>query len=471
MFDKQGMMITGGLVVLTALSGVLLTNPMVSAEESFIDSMSVSVPMSCSLTSVGTNSHSGQINNGQTVENIGTTTVKIFCNDNSGWALYAIGYTDDEYGKNVLVNSALSNSFDIATAATVTTGTSSWAMKLAATSGTYAPTIVTNFASYAAVPTEYTKVAYYPSSTDLGTSAIGSNLTTTYRAYISPTQPAGTYVGQVKYVLVHPNTAAAPLQTYTMQDVASWKSKIATNQEIKVIDSRDGKEYTAAKLADGNIWMTQNLDHDIDSTYNYNSSNTDVPSNWSDTLTSTYATNNTTWYGSYNTPESYDPGDLCWNGTFAPDIGGTLSTYVEACGNDKHYHIGNYYNWTAAVAMADTSSYNDTDVNQSICPAGWMLPKGGTSYTSSGSFSYLVNQLSLTSGTSGNAHTSPVYFVYGGVWTGGWFGVGGYAIYWSSVAQDTEESYILYLDRGNSMAMTDHPNFYIQGSPVRCVAR
>ena len=219
---KKHMIVTGGLVALAVLSSIILTNPLALADDSHIDTMSVSVPESCTLTSSGVNSHNAEINNGQTNDQIGETTIKVFCNDNTGYALYAIGYTDNEYGKNVLVNSAIDSSYDIATAATITTGTSSWAMKLTKTGSSYLPIVAgstddTNkqtgdpdFSGFAAVPAEYTKVAYYLSSTDSGATASGSNLTTTYRAYISPTQPAGTYVGQVKYTLVHPNSAPAP---------------------------------------------------------------------------------------------------------------------------------------------------------------------------------------------------------------------------------------------------------------------
>ena len=183
----------------------ILIVPSVYADESIVDVVTIDVPVSCSMSATGNTSHNATVQNGATVSDIGTTNIKVICNDNSGYAIYAIGYTDDTYGKTVLTSSTLGSTHDIITSSTVTTGTSSWAMKLAATSGTYAPTVVTDYASYHAVPQEYTKVAYLASSTDTGNNATGSNLTTTYRTYISQTQPAGTYVGQVKYTLVHPN--------------------------------------------------------------------------------------------------------------------------------------------------------------------------------------------------------------------------------------------------------------------------
>ena len=90
-------------------------------------------------------------------------------------------------------------------------------MKLGAVSGTYTPTILNSFDSYHAVPSTYTQVAKYTSGTDVGTTmananANGSSITTTYASYISYTQAADTYAGKVKYTLVHPNDADAPLQ-------------------------------------------------------------------------------------------------------------------------------------------------------------------------------------------------------------------------------------------------------------------
>ncbi|MDO5451568.1 MAG: hypothetical protein Q4F56_00570, partial [Candidatus Saccharibacteria bacterium] len=53
-------------------------------------------------------------------------------------------------------------------------------------------------------------------STDVGDIATGASLTTTYAAYISPTQLADTYTGKVKYTMVHP-ASATPLQPQTTE--------------------------------------------------------------------------------------------------------------------------------------------------------------------------------------------------------------------------------------------------------------
>ena len=166
------------------------------------------------------NTHNAEIPNGTYTADIGTTTLKAFCNDNAGFAIYAAGYTGNEIGgtnSNKLVGTASSSNATIDTGTATSAGnpdTSNWAMKLATVSSptpTYPITLDNGFGSYSAVPNSYTKVAHRDSNTDIGVDAEGTTLTTTYAAYISKTQPADTYSGQVIYTLVHP-ASEEPLQ-------------------------------------------------------------------------------------------------------------------------------------------------------------------------------------------------------------------------------------------------------------------
>ncbi len=219
------------LASLTILAGTILASNTVLADDdtSVVDEINITVPVSCTLSGTGMNSHNAEINNGQYNSAIGETTLKAFCNDNEGFAIYAIGYTDNEEGKNVLTNSTLGSTHDIVTGAATGGTDSNWAMKLStiiSPTPTY-PIIIAgtnddtlkeqddpDYSTFQEVPDDYTKVAYRTSNTDIGTSAEGSTLTTTYQAYISSTQPAGTYTGQVKYTLIHPHTADAPEKEY-----------------------------------------------------------------------------------------------------------------------------------------------------------------------------------------------------------------------------------------------------------------
>ncbi len=531
-----GMSLTSFLLFLTFLSGLALSTPRAMATPALapatdiVDVININVPVSCSMSATGNTSHNATVQNGATVSDIGTTNIKVICNDNSGYAIYAIGYTDDTYGKTVLTSSTLGSTHDIITSSTVTTGTSSWAMKLTATSGTYAPTIVTDYASYHAVPAEYTKVAYLTSSTDTGTNATGSNLTTTYRTYISQTQPAGTYVGQVKYTLVHPHTALAPVVCHPegttiatiscMQDVSSSNvttilASMTEGQQYTLADSRDSKEYKVAKLRDGNLWMTQNLDHDIVSTSGfYTNENTDIGYNTTtgeyDTATwtpstATYTSSNHTWNYSDYTPESYDPGDLYWNGTksdwndwetyynscnwngstpVCDESLNPISTYTSSTGIPQ-YHLGNYYNWTAALAMNDSSSDPTSNslifIEQSICPSGWTLPRAGSG---DDTFYALFNEYDFTNSSyidtdNDNAYdlgedalwTSPIYFTASGGYDGSALIVGFEGGLWPTVTSDSLSAASVYFSvDGESISSlwgTDRGS----GEPVRCVAR
>ena len=257
------------------------------------------------------------------------------------------------------------------------------------------------------------------------------------------------------------------LSQYVMQNVSEWGSSVTSGNEVTACDNRDGKTYTVARLDDNNLWMTQNLDFDIvNGGAAIDSTNTDVPNNWANAgnLANTHATSDTTWNDYTDAPESYDPGDLYWNGQFGSNSGAAPT-------GDSHYHLGNYYNWTAAVAMANSSSYTgNTDVNQSICPSGWMLPK----LENSGSFEYLVEQYGWDGSTLGNdtkIWNTPLYFPLSGYWRGNsLYLVGGESDYWSSVVIRRNTVGAFYADYDgyiyplNLGTRTD-------GFSVRCVAR
>ena len=199
---------TAVLIGATVTTGLILTCSYDFADDS-VDDLAITVPVSCTLSGTGMNTHNATINNGQYNSAIGQTTIKALCNDSEGFAIYTIGYTDNTDGVNVLTSSTLGSTFDITTGTQTSGANSKWAMKLTADSGQTYPIVIENsFNNFHNVPDDYTLAASRASGTDIGSSAVGSTITTTYQAYISPTQAAGTYTGQVKYVLVHPSSAS-----------------------------------------------------------------------------------------------------------------------------------------------------------------------------------------------------------------------------------------------------------------------
>ncbi|MBO4276318.1 hypothetical protein J5868_01250 [Candidatus Saccharibacteria bacterium] len=268
------------LISLTTISGLVLSSPILSAhaDDSVVTTTAVTVSESCSMTATVGTPHSASLPNGtysgtSYPNGVGTTTLRAFCNDRQGFAIYAIGYTGDEYGNNKLHSNTLGNDYDINTGiyTSGSTTNSTWSMKLSSVAGDFAPTITDgtnnteNFTTWHVVPSEYTKVAYRTTGTDIlvGGSGTGSSVEVTYDAYISSTQPAGTYVGQVKYTLVHPSTAGKPVTPLKDSDCPAGYVCYAPNtSDIEGSMSSLGSissSPTAGKISVGTSATTINL--------------------------------------------------------------------------------------------------------------------------------------------------------------------------------------------------------------------
>ena len=246
------------LISFTLISSLALSSHSVSANSA---GASVVVPAGYCNVTTGSNDveHTATINNGIYQENIGTTTFKVVCGDSGGYSIYAIGYSGNEYGNTKLlatVQGSLNPSYDIITGIgtneATTGGVSNWSMKLIPIPSTFTPTIESadnidsngttlstnaSFANYHTIPTTYTKVATFPSVTD---EYQGSSFQSTYAAYISSTQPAGTYEGKVKYTMVHPEGAVPN------QPVPTVASRIGyvPNANGMIVDNMADQEYT-----------------------------------------------------------------------------------------------------------------------------------------------------------------------------------------------------------------------------------
>ena len=183
------------LMLATLSIGTTLSSITVNADSTASANASVTVAEACSMSTTNTAPHSTTMVNNDTAENVGVTTFTATCNDPGGLAIYAIGYSNDEYG----------NTNMIGTLGNIATGTndstSNWSMKLMSTDGFTAPDFLQS--TYAAVPSTYTKVAARNSNT---TDATSFGVSATYRFHTSATQPADTYVGKVKYTMIHPAT-------------------------------------------------------------------------------------------------------------------------------------------------------------------------------------------------------------------------------------------------------------------------
>ena len=208
---------------LLIISSLVLSSLHSSAEGNTnrVDNIALTLSVSCTISAEELTPHTAVFEgSGLHKENIGTTKVGVFCNDNNGYNIYAIGHSNNTDGNIDLVSSTLSSDYNINTGVYSSGATiSSWGMKLTAGTGTGAggeavtpPNIVNGYNNYNVVPSSYTLVASRPNGTNMNKDAnvdvTGSYFTTTYDIYASSVQPADTYTGKVKYILTHPNTNA-----------------------------------------------------------------------------------------------------------------------------------------------------------------------------------------------------------------------------------------------------------------------
>ncbi len=471
-------------IPLTIISALALSISHSSARISSSDSLAISVPSSCTLSSSVDEAHSASIVNGRYEEGIGTTTLSTFCNDKNGYSVYAIGDSLNSEGNNVLVSN-INNNYDIPSGTASSGDTSNWAMKLSLKAGDTSstpPTIIPPFDNYSTVPITWTKVATIPSST--ADMKEGSNFTTTYATYISPTQAAGTYLGQVKYLLTHPSAAEPDTSYFIMQEVANWKNDLDEEESVQAIDIRDGKIYWATKLKDGNIWMTQNLDFDISANTALNSETTDLNVIYNNGQYQEYnegytKPGNTIYWTPANTATTVNFNSTAVTGWVSSNTAPYSASKTDST-ETGHASLGNYYNWTAAIASNNsstlmTSTYNNVANNpqNSICPKGWRLPTI-SSVANNNEFSNLNNLYNNGSTTSeAGLIAYPLWFAQSGRITNDGvlsnYGTGGR--YWSSTIYDSANVYGLVFNT-NYVSPAHHD--YVDksaGWSVRCVAR
>ena len=348
---------------------------------------------------------------------------------------------------------------------------------------------VSDATAYKAVPTTNGDTALI--TTESPTEADTYNLT--FGTKVDTSLPSGTYSNDV-VVSVVANPAFVPVfdGIQTMQEMTSTIcTNAAENDTAQLTDTRDGKKYWVTKLADGNCWMTQNLDLDLSTSKALTPEDSDVSSSWTPTRPTTTSifsnTTNTEQYswdpgywvksdpdgysnycGSSSDITSFNDADCTSAGwtnvsSMTPMDDGTTNAAISGNTYNAHYLVGNFYQWNAATAgKGDTiTSDNATD---SICPKGWQLPTSNNS--NPGSFDGLVGSLNSTTITQ-----APYYFNPSGYVLSGSLRSAGYdGNYWSSTAYSSASlAYRLYFYSGGVYLSSISDRCY--GQSVRCLAR
>ncbi|MBQ6593567.1 hypothetical protein IJI00_00645 [Candidatus Saccharibacteria bacterium] len=537
-----------------AIGGVAYNQRSTHAKAGQSSTATVIVANTCSLTATLNASHVAMLLNGQETTNIGTTTIAANCNDPSGFTIYAAGYTGDT------VNAASSTALVGAnTGLFIETGSgttnSNWGMKVTALAGDYPVSLDSDYSAggYNVVPKTYDRVAYRESATGAGTGG-AAKITTTYRAYVSPTQAADSYSGKVRYVIVHPaaaiatpdfdtafalagkktyiNKAGIDTGYYAMQDMTSaiCNGVVDYNTETQLIDTRDEKLYWVLKAQDGKCWMTENLDLDLETNVALTSLNTDLNVYDDDIYNENYgytyneSTGLITWTpamatyhnnaihqdgkktgdnitndNQHYTPRSWN---LTVNGseiyqkdgsTFSStncnyfttpsclnstgDNTNTTANFstVPYAANGEHGKIGNYYNWSAAVASNDTTTRVDSTYNaiadnpkNSICPKGWRLTRS----SATAAYNDFRSLYAAYGNAIGKANGYPLWLVRAGNVLSGTLEYNGYnGRYWSSTVYSAVSAYSLTIDSGDFSPSYNYGSNRFSGRSVRCVAR
>lgn len=289
---------------------------------------------------------------------------------------------------------------------------------------------------------------------------------------------AGDYKNELIFTAIV-NPEPEPTKTLSsilnMQDITpEICATSAENESKQLIDVRDNKTYWVTKLADGNCWMTQNLDYDLSIAENQ----TLIPRT-SNVIENRIVTP-TEWDTVKDSVHYMDLGDTYFIDGITITEGYSL---LQEDDINRHYAAGSYYSWGAATAGQGTTNVKGTDISESICPAGWRLPE--TDLDDTGTANYGFGNLLKYYGYSGSNYStlgdsilraSPLFFNRGGaVFSAGnaHNGVinnqGLDAGYWSSRVYGYNTASAMFFKEGGVV----NPSYFMYGYigyPIRCVA-
>ena len=218
-------------------------------------------------------------------------------------------------------------------------------------------------------------------------------------------------------------------------DKSSILSSMTEGTSYPLKDSRDNQDYTVAKLFDGNIWMTKNLNLAGGTALYSDTSN--VPDGYPSSGNNPY----------YTLPASSTSG-------FSDDTKAYVyNSNSTTCGNNSPCY--SYYSYPAATAGTNPSS---GDATSDICPAGWRLPTKSEYETLLGTYD-----------TAAKLTASPWLGVYGGDYYNSTFYYGGtYGYYWSSTASGSATTYFMYFNSSEANMYSDVKRI---GLSARCLAQ
>lgn len=331
----------------------------------------------------------------------------------------------------------------------------------------------------------------------------GSSVQFKIAAKAGATQASGTYTNVVNFYAVTNVEPTSLLDAfiasgaeqvngyYKMQDMTSSICNAVDDSlipsKLQLIDERDNKLYWVAKLADGNCWMTQNLD--LAGGTELSSDTTDFVSNYTLPTTNGWTVNNEKLVLPASAVKNSDNNNLTDSSQFSTNN----YAYVYNSGNTTNCGASgqntpcySYYSWDAATLGSGRSiSTENTDAPYSICPKGWRLPTSGNSSNNEwkrGDFYALAKaygadlesnyyQNSSTFYNNAGPRTAVPNFLLAGYYHTGSFDSGGsLGGYWSSTSYGNSYT-ARYLSFRSSSVYSANRSNRRGGFSVRCVAR
>ena len=237
-------------------------------------------------------------------------------------------------------------------------------------------------------------------------------------------------------------------------------SNMSTGDVIALRDSRDGEVYTVAKLADDNIWITENL-RLVPNTANITVANTNNP-------TSNFLA---AYHNSTSNNMCSNDNDTCNNSIQfnSNNINRNLAPQYDVNDNaSSWYSYGVMYNWYTATAGNGLFDRTSGSVSGDLCPAGWHLPTGG----SSGEWGTL--NTAVNNGTTGNdtgLRAYPVNLIRSGDYNSsmnGGSGRGKQGRMWSATAASGVNAYRMGYSASDASATAKSWNKW-DGFAIRCI--
>ena len=401
-------------------------------------------------------------------------------NSTGGYELFFSSEDNTTTMTSLTSESTISSDFS-GTVTSSTMAANKWGYSLDNTNFSIIPTLAT--------PTKIKDLDHFPASNEKTTTV---NIATK----VDTNLPSGTYTKNVVFsAIAHPsldpninrlvdltsmqdpNLSQYCEETYTPTKDATqlaWDQAFFGDlvPRASVKDSRDDKYYLISKLADGNCWMSQNLELALDSTEPLTNEKTDLNSK-------------TSWTPEYSTLTEY-PTSATWPTSNVNASAAARSYYPIV--SDRYYQggtyrsstptdsgveydwekTGTYYNWYAATAGSGTFAMTSGDATDSICPKGWMLPPSTSN--DNNSFYYLLT--TKYNAAPADAVSSPLNFLRAGFLS--FYDLtmrdrGSVGLLWTSTAHSEDRVYNFYSNSSNITSQDYCNKGY--GFPIRCVAR